>query len=159
MEALEANDWASVGGGGGLLGALDELGDGPGGAQHDDDDDDNEQLNFENMNFGFDKDDLEGLRKAIWKATREREEEEGGDPSSSSSNSNSQDKPAAANQQQQGAAGAVGEAEEGQYDDEIRKVEQMMQKLQAVRDMSAGLPEEQRKRMAAKAVGEVMRDL
>lgn len=115
------------------------------------------------MNFGFDKDDLEGLRKAIWEATREREEEEGeGEgPNSSNSNSNSQDKPAAANQQQQGAAGAVGEeAEEGQYDDdEIRKVEQMMQKLQAVRDMSAGLPEEQRKRMAAKAVGEVMRDL
>lgn len=155
MEALEANDWASVGGGGGLLGALDDLGDGPGGA-HDGDDDD-EQLGFENMNFGFDKDDLEGLRKAICEATREREEEEG-DPSSS--NSNSQDKPAAANQQQQGAAGAVGEAEEDQYDDdEIRKVEQMMQKLQAVRDMSAGLPEEQRKRMAAKAVGEVMRDL
>lgn len=44
-------------------------------------------------------------------------------------------------------------------DDDIKKVEQMMRKLQAVRDMSAGLPEEQRKRVAARAVGEVMRDL
>lgn len=44
-------------------------------------------------------------------------------------------------------------------DEDIKKVEQMMRKLQAVRDMSAGLPEEQRKRVAARAVGEVMRDL
>lgn len=44
-------------------------------------------------------------------------------------------------------------------DDDVKKVEQMMRKLQAVRDMSAGLPEEQRKRVAARAVGEVMRDL
>lgn len=44
-------------------------------------------------------------------------------------------------------------------DDDVKKVEQMMRKLQAVRDMSAGLPEAQRKRVAARAVGEVMRDL
>lgn len=44
-------------------------------------------------------------------------------------------------------------------EDEVKKLEQMMRKLQAVRDMSAGLPEEQRKRVAARAVGEVMRDL
>jgi hypothetical protein len=35
----------------------------------------------------------------------------------------------------------------------------MMMKLQAVKDASAGLPEEQRKRMAARAVGEVMKEL
>lgn len=35
----------------------------------------------------------------------------------------------------------------------------MMLKLSAVRDMAAGLPEDQRRRMAARAVGEVMREL
>ncbi|KAH6626558.1 hypothetical protein B0J18DRAFT_477319 [Chaetomium sp. MPI-SDFR-AT-0129] len=42
---------------------------------------------------------------------------------------------------------------------EVQKLEQMMLKLQAVRDASAGLPEDQRKRMAARAVGEVMKEL
>lgn len=44
-------------------------------------------------------------------------------------------------------------------DEEVRKLERMMVKLQAVRDMSAGLPEDQRKRLAARAVGEVMKEL
>ena len=44
-------------------------------------------------------------------------------------------------------------------EDEVQKLEGMMRKLQGVRDMSAGLPEDQRKRMAAKAVSEVMKEL
>ncbi|KAK4099547.1 hypothetical protein N658DRAFT_160510 [Parathielavia hyrcaniae] len=44
-------------------------------------------------------------------------------------------------------------------DEDVQKLERMMVKLQAVRDTSAGLPEEQRKRLAARAVGEVMREL
>lgn len=44
-------------------------------------------------------------------------------------------------------------------DEDVKQIEGMMRKLQAVRDMSAGLPEEQRKKMAAKAVGEVMKEL
>lgn len=53
------------------------------------------------------------------------------------------------------------EAEEGQgeTEDDVQKLEGMMRKLLAARDMSAGLPEEQRKRMAKKAVGEVMKEL
>lgn len=34
-----------------------------------------------------------------------------------------------------------------------------MHKLQAVRDMTSGMPEEQRKRMAKRAVDEVMKEL
>ncbi len=55
--------------------------------------------------------------------------------------------------------GAGGEAGEEMGDEDVEKLEQMVRKLQAVRDTSAGLPEEQRKRMAARAVGEVMKEL
>ncbi|KAM7186970.1 Alpha and gamma adaptin binding protein p34 domain containing protein [Rhypophila sp. PSN 637] len=44
-------------------------------------------------------------------------------------------------------------------DDEVKKLERMMHKLQAVRDMTAGMPDEQRKRMAKRAVDEVMKDM
>jgi alpha- and gamma-adaptin-binding protein p34 len=43
-------------------------------------------------------------------------------------------------------------------DGDVQQLETMMRKLQAVRDMSAGLPEEQRKKLAAQAVGEVMKE-
>lgn len=114
--------------------------------------DDDDEFDFENMDFGFDKEDFEGLKKAIWEAKLERE-----------NLSDTVDKHAAQEGEGSGAAAgtssAVAQKEEEGDDDDIRKVEQMMQKLQAVRDMSAGLPEDQRKRMAARAVGEVMRDL
>lgn len=97
------------------------------------------------MDFGIDKEDFEGLKKAIWEAKMERED------------LGTEEKPANEGGESSGAADADGDGDGD--DDEIRKVEQMMQKLQAVRDMSAGLPEEQRKRMAARAVGEVMKDL
>ncbi|KAK8116921.1 uncharacterized protein PG998_005202 [Apiospora kogelbergensis] len=59
-----------------------------------------------------------------------------------------------------GGGSSSKEEEDNKLDEaEIQKLEGMMRKLQAVRDMSAGLPEDQRKRMAAKAVGEVMKDL
>jgi hypothetical protein len=48
---------------------------------------------------------------------------------------------------------------EEETEDDVQKLEGMMRKLLAVRDMSAELPEEQRKKMAKKAVGEVMKDL
>lgn len=142
LEALESNDWASV------LGAtVSDLGVLDGGNTEDGGlkDDEDSELDFENMDFGFDKEDFEGLKKAIWEAKMEREDV------------SSEDKPA--HEKGEGSSTKnTGEAEEGE-DDDIRKVGQMMQKLQAVRDMCADLPEEQRKRMAARAVGEVMRDL
>lgn len=145
LEALESSDWASI-----PIGDLgppdsDNLGD----ASVETDED---ELDFENMDFGFDKEDFEGLKKAIWEAKMEREDLDRG---------GGEDKPTAHEEgggEGSGAA-AANQTEEADDDDEIRKVEQMMQKLQAVRDMSAGLPEEQKKRLAARAVGEVMRDL
>lgn len=142
LEALESNDWASVPGA--AIGDLRTLdGDNPEDAGLKDDEDG--ELDFENMDFGFDKEDFEGLKKAIWEAKMEREDV------------SSEEKPAHEEGEGSGAKDTW-ESEEGE-DDDIRKVEQMMQKLQAVRDMSAGLPEDQRKKMAARAVGEVMRDL
>ena len=42
-------------------------------------------------------------------------------------------------------------------DASIQQVEAAMRKLQAVRELGVGMPENQRRRMAARAVGEVMR--
>ncbi|KAL2126105.1 hypothetical protein VTI74DRAFT_1690 [Chaetomium olivicolor] len=91
-----------------------------------------EDLEFdpESLDFGFDKEDFVGLRNAIW------------DEGSHGEGSKEKDED----------DGEVGE-------EDVQKLERMMLKLQAVRDATAGLPEEQRKRMAARAVGEVMKEL
>ncbi|KAK3402866.1 alpha and gamma adaptin binding protein p34-domain-containing protein [Sordaria brevicollis] len=44
-------------------------------------------------------------------------------------------------------------------EDDVEKIAKMMMKLQAVRDMSGSMPEEQRRKLAMKAVEEVMREL
>jgi hypothetical protein len=41
----------------------------------------------------------------------------------------------------------------------VRKLEGMMSRLRAVREMGEGMPEEERRRMAKRAVGEVMKEL
>lgn len=99
-------------------------------------------LDPESLDFGFDKADFEGLKRAIWNSGQEPEEDfMDGEPAKPTTQT-------------------TGSSEDVALDDnEIQKLEGMMRKLQAVRDMSAGLPEDQRKRMAAKAVGEVMKDL
>ncbi|KAK4122145.1 hypothetical protein N657DRAFT_657030 [Parathielavia appendiculata] len=59
-----------------------------------------------------------------------------------------------------GEDGAEGREEVGEVGDEdVQKLERMIAKLQAVRDASAELPDEQRRRLAARAVGEVMKEL
>ncbi|KAJ4379046.1 hypothetical protein N0V85_008903, partial [Neurospora sp. IMI 360204] len=66
-----------------------------------------------------------------------------------------------------GVAGKVKKEEEENGDDEeeviaeedVERIAKMMLKLQAVRDMSGTVPEEQRKKLALKAVEEVMREL
>ncbi|KAI9698705.1 MAG: hypothetical protein M1836_003815 [Candelina mexicana] len=59
-----------------------------------------------------------------------------------------------------------GSAEEGKHGDdaddgddefEVEQLETMMLKMTAVRDMSAGMPEEERKKFAAKAVNDIMK--
>lgn len=140
---MEANDWAQ---------ASDDLGsdfgdfeaalgeDAESSQPHGKDTD----LEPENLDFGFDRRDFEGLRHAIWSAGQYDDEEDSmlGEPNKSSDGKETR------------------KAEGDSLDDEeVQKLEGMMRKLQGVRDMSAGLPEDQRKRMAAKAVSEVMKDL
>ncbi|KAH6850606.1 alpha and gamma adaptin binding protein p34-domain-containing protein [Chaetomium sp. MPI-CAGE-AT-0009] len=131
MEALEANDWS--GGGMGAEGEGEEGDDLAGvGAKGERGEDEDDDFDPEKLDFGFDREDFLGLRKAIWSG--------GGDGGG------------------EGSQGGVDEdGEVGEED--VQQLERMMMKLQAVRDASAGLPEEQRKRMAARAVGEVMREL
>lgn len=147
LEALESNDWDS-------LATADEdddlaaLGDA---TVRGADDDDGAELDPENLDFGFDREDFEGLKKAIWEARVERE---GDDGDSQAIGAKPSDLDQASAQ-----AKATDDGGDELGDEDIQKVEQMMRKLQAVKDMSAGLPEDQRKRMAAKAVGEVMKEL
>jgi hypothetical protein len=133
MEALQANDWS----GGGLAESgdrdeeeeNDEMAGMKGGEdpRRDEKEGDGEaEFDFdpESLDFGFDREDFAGLRKAIWSGGERGDEED-----------------------------------EEVGDEDVQKLERMMLKLQAVRDTSAGLPEEQRRRMAARAVGEVMKEL
>ncbi|KAI8947915.1 hypothetical protein F4801DRAFT_559104 [Xylaria longipes] len=141
LEALEANDWENA--------LADDLGSdfedidaelGPQNKRRDaDDGSKGTDLDPEELDFGFDREDFEGLKRAIWNAGKDDGEDfMDGDPGKQTS----------------------GETEEESLDDEdIQKMERMMAKLQAVRDTNTGLPEDQRKRAAAKAVAEVMREL
>ncbi|KAI1819662.1 hypothetical protein F4861DRAFT_123690 [Xylaria intraflava] len=105
-------------------------------------DTESDDLDPKDLDFGFDPQDFEGLRRAIWNVGQEDEEESiNGEPSAARGDQTSE------------------EREESLDDSDIQKVERMMAKLQAVRETNAGLPEDQRKRAAAKAVAEVMRDL
>ncbi|ROW15516.1 hypothetical protein VPNG_02397 [Cytospora leucostoma] len=144
IEAIQSNDWASFGTGdeddeiGALAGATDP--------------DDGSELDPENLDFGYDKEDFEGLKQAIWEAQMERT---GNDDAEHETTDESSSRVPPT-----GDGGAdKDEAGDELGDEDIQKVEEMMRKLQAVRDMSAGLPEDQRKRIAARAVGEVMKDL
>ncbi|KAI1660613.1 hypothetical protein F4813DRAFT_386806 [Daldinia decipiens] len=137
LEALESNDWSHT--------SVDDLGSdfedfeaelniGNGGNGKDKDGPD---LDPENLDFGFDREDFAGLKQAIWNSGK-GEDFLNGEPSTDTSKKDDG---------------------EDMNDEEIRKIERMMVKLQAVRDTSAGLPEDQRKRVAAKAVAEVMKEL
>lgn len=149
LEALEANDWANA--------SLDDLGSdfedigaeieaeqkrqkaGEGG-----EDSGTAPLDPEDLDFGYDPKDFEGLKRAIWNAGNEDVEDSAdGEPSTAVAKGGKQTE----------------EMEESLDDEDIQKIERMMVTLQAVRETNAGLPEEQRKRAAAKAVAEVMKEL
>ncbi|KAK4172934.1 hypothetical protein QBC36DRAFT_336841 [Triangularia setosa] len=138
-EALEANDWS----GGGMPGDDHELDLGDDDKHEDKDGEGEDGFEFDpkGLGFGFDKEDFEGLKRAIW--------EQIGEETETGEGSKWKDK-----------KGGKEEEEPGEIDDDdVKNLEQMMLKLQAVRDISAGLPEQQRKRMAKQAVEEVMREL
>ncbi|OTB18220.1 hypothetical protein K445DRAFT_315021 [Daldinia sp. EC12] len=136
LEALEANDW--------VLGLTDDLehedyeAEGRTGTDGTSKDADGPDLDPESLDFGFDREDFAGLKQAILNAGKEDDDFLNGEPSTDS-----------------------GKKDDGESidDEDIKKLERMMVKLQAVRDTSAGMPEEQRKRIAAKAVAEVMKEL
>ncbi|OHF02756.1 alpha and gamma adaptin binding protein p34 [Colletotrichum orchidophilum] len=180
LEALESNDWdaaddmdspsdldsdpgAAAGGGRGLSRRPRPLASGD-----DDDDDDEFDLDDpENLDFGFDRADFEGLKKAIWNLDQEPEDEDDDvveeDEAGATTTTTTTGSKAASSSK--GAATIErdakksGEEKEELDAEDVEKIEQMMRKLQAVRDLSAGLPEDQRRRMAKKAVGEVMKEL
>lgn len=147
LEALESNDWDSLA----TADDEDQLAALGGDANPGADEDDGVDLDPENLDFGFDREDFEGLKKAIWEARVEREGEGGDDQATGGKPSDLDQAPAQTRNADDGG--------DDLGDEDIQKVEQMMRKLQAVKDMSAGLPEDQKKRMAAKAVGEVMKEL
>lgn len=162
-EALEANDWAQLDAPdlSSEFGDMEEPSDRP--ASHDHKDR-GEDLDPENLDFGFDRADFEGLRRAIWSAGQGSDE----------------DDPAAAAEEEARMVSGVraltggtdtattgpetgdGQNEDksaGLGEDDVAKVERMMRKLQAVREAGEGMGQEQRRRMAARAVDEVMKEL
>lgn len=156
-EALESNDWAALDDS-----ALSDFGDFEDVEKRSDGDNDKE-LDPENLDFGFDRTDFEGLKKAIWSSGVENPDstaedrkatKESTDKNSTNSSGNEQTPKTADNH----AAVAL-EAEADLDDGDIAKVERMMRKLHAVREAGEGMPPEQRRRLAARAVGEVMKEL
>ncbi|KAJ0334355.1 hypothetical protein COL5a_000410 [Colletotrichum fioriniae] len=177
LEALESNDWDAaddMDGPSDLDSDLDAAGDLPrkprplAGSTGGDDDDDDDEFDLddpENLDFGFDRADFEGLKKAIWNLEQEPEDE---DEAAAAAGEGAAGTGKAASASKDGAATEEPDAKKKQKSNEekedldaedVEKIEQMMRKLQAVRDLSAGLPEDQRRRMAKKAVGEVMKEL
>jgi len=201
LEALESNDWAQED-----MDILEDLGIGS-----DDDDDDfgaftggqtngrssrkkDTDIDPESLDFGFDREDFEGLKRAIWTSGQEVDAfappittattataatssstaigADGSEATQPITTKIAEDATAQAapsrgdrikaSDQNPEISGTDDRAEQHLDDDdaeEVEKIERMMLKLSAVRDMAAGLPEDQRRRMAARAVGEVMREL
>ncbi|GKT40969.1 uncharacterized protein ColSpa_01150 [Colletotrichum spaethianum] len=168
LEALESNDWD----------AADDLDGGPSDLDSDadstaglprkrrpladgdgDGDEEDFDLDPESLDFGFDKSDFEGLKKAIWNLEQEQQLDADVADDDKDGKKDAERETSGEKKAKEGA-GKDGDGEDEELDgDEVEKIERMMRKLQAVRDMSAGLPEDQRRRMAKKAVGEVMKEL
>ena len=168
-EALEANDWAQLTGPDDLsdFGDFEEASGRTAEGDGKDDGGGGKELDPESLDFGFDRADFEGLRKAIWSAGQMDDqqgdgddgaaaEEEGarmaGGPRGVASSKDDEDKGP-------GAAKDDREDKSGLDDEDVAKVERMMRKLQAAREAGEGMGQEQRRRMAAQAVEEVMKEL
>ncbi|KKP05243.1 hypothetical protein THAR02_02633 [Trichoderma harzianum] len=146
-EALESNDWDQLNDD--PLSDLDET--------RSDKSEDAEDFDPESLDFGVDRSDFEGLRMAIWETSRL----ETGDFDNALSKETKTDVSKAADVK----GGPATDTNEGLAldrdldDEDVAKVEKMMRKLQAAREMGEGMSEAQRKRLAARAVEEVMREL
>lgn len=157
-EALEANDWAQPD-----SPPFSEFGDFEAGSDGHPEISDAD-LDPENLDFGFDRADFEWLRKAIWSAGQQDSPPAENAGASSTremiASDDAQDGDGACGKGTGPAPGLDGDDDAGVvHDDEVVKLERMMRKLQAVREAGAGLGEAQRKKMAAHAVAEAMREL
>ncbi|TLS31185.1 hypothetical protein PpBr36_03220 [Pyricularia pennisetigena] len=183
LEALQSNDWALDLDADGLgLGDDDDDDDDFMGQESSDEFGDFEKaasgaakrrkstdLDPASLSFGFDKADFEGLKHAIWSSgvdtEADAEDKRIADEAPSLQESSQSQKDATDNSGSSSGEGHNAkdpqslETEDDIGKEDVEKVEAMMRKLLAVREMGASLPEEQRKRLAARAVGEVMRDL
>ncbi|OAA58983.1 Alpha/gamma-adaptin-binding protein p34 [Niveomyces insectorum RCEF 264] len=141
LEALTFNDWSPDGAVMDLM-AMSRAGAFSGDRLDDGDEGEDDLFDPESLNFGFDRGDFAGLQEAILRqshALSSVDEEAGADSG-------------------EGAGGAAGRTGDGE-DAGVEAMDRMMRKLLAVRDLGAGLPPEQRRRLAARAVSEVMREL
>lgn len=92
---------------------------------------------------------------AIWETSRrETGDSENADPAKATL-----DQPKATDAAGGSAAADTKDENHELGDEDIAKVEKMMRKLQAAKEMGEGMNEAQRKRLAARAVEEVMREL
>ncbi|CEJ92840.1 hypothetical protein VHEMI08469 [[Torrubiella] hemipterigena] len=154
IEALEANDWAQPD-----EPMLSELETASEATTQDHDHD----LDPDNLDFGFDKADMEGLRRAIW-GFGDADPPVGSrtdSPAPATTNSNINTNDGTSREAATAAAAAAAAAKENEEltEDDIAKVESMMRRLQAARETGQGMSEAERKRFAARAVREVMKDL
>ncbi|CAK7215351.1 hypothetical protein SCUCBS95973_002452 [Sporothrix curviconia] len=132
LESLQANDWELLGeGDDDMYGSFQDIV-GEGG--------DFDDINFddpESVDFGFDRDDFAGLRQAIWQqSTAERGDNDDDDDDDEDEDDDKDD-----------------------GKDQAALMESMMRKLQAARLQSELLPPAQRRAMAARVVGEVMKEI
>ena len=166
LEALEANDWtaAALGGDDDQSSDDDEYHDddpdrvskarakvnwGDADAEDEDDENENWELDPRTLGFGFDREDFVGLRQAIYSGGSRVDDDD------DDNNGKEEEK------EKKGQNGDGEEEEEQLGEEDVEKLGRMMLKLQAVRDnmTTAGMPEEQRRRMAKRAVEEVMKEL
>ncbi|KAL6849111.1 hypothetical protein ACO1O0_008641 [Amphichorda felina] len=158
-EALEANDWAQLD-----APDLSDFGDfedatSPGRPAQKEEDD-GKELDPESLDFGFDRADFEGLRRAIWSSGQVDDDQSGGGDDGTAA----ADKEKMASSKD-GTEKGPGPTEDGRGykagldDEDVAKVERMMRKLQVAREAGEGMSQEQRRRMAARAVEEVMKEL
>ncbi|KKA28984.1 hypothetical protein TD95_000925 [Thielaviopsis punctulata] len=149
-EALQANNWESGAGGDdndGILGS---------------DDEDPFGLDADNLDFAMgDPSDFEGLRQAIWGEIAARHTAAQDTPETKMQTST--EKPSEISTQDTTATTETAKDGDPKKDtlaeEDVEKLEKLMLKLKATRELGEGMPEEQRKKLAKKAVMEVMREL
>ncbi|CAH0020976.1 unnamed protein product [Clonostachys rhizophaga] len=158
LEALEANDWEQG------AGPLSDFGDFEGG----DGDGGDDEFDPESLDFGFDRADFEGMRMDILGAGRDSQ---GGSGEASrmaeglrgikseDSVAASASAPAATEKPEGEKSTEEEGSDEELNDDTIAKLEGMMRKLQAAKEAGEGMSEDQKRRIAMRAVEEVMREL